>query len=163
VALAVPPEAALGFVVGAGADAAGQYVQNGTVRPAQSLVSGITSAVALPVAAGRNFVVGAATGASTGGLNTAFNNDYYGESTSIPIAIGLGGAFSGFGTWVGNRLTNFLGFTPKIPVSGPNHVFSEVPSAWAPYASPIGNTVGNTISSIPSFIPLDPNTGGVRK
>ena len=152
--------AALGFTLGAGFDAAGQYVQSGTVRPEQSFVAGVTGAAALAAGRGRNWLWGAGTGAGAAGLNTTFNNAYYGEDTSIFAASGLGGLFGSFGTGLGNATSNYLNFTPKIPISGSTPIFRPTPSWGSPYATPIGNTVSNTIGGVPSFIPLDPRTGG---
>ena len=162
-AIVAAPSAALGFGLGSGFDAAGQYAQSGTVRPAQSLVAGVTGAVALPLAAGRTAITSAVIGAGTAGLNTTFNNAYYDEFTSTLEAMRLGGIFGGVGTFVGAGISNFLRFTPKIPLAGATPTFSVAPRIGAPYASPIGNTVSNTTGGIPSFIPLDPNVGGVKK
>ena len=157
------PSVALGFGLGSGFDAAGQYVQSGTVRPAQSFVAGLTGAAALPLAAGRNFVVGAAVGAGAAGLNTSFNNYNYGEATTVVGAMGLGALFGGLGTVIGGWTSNFLSFTPKIPASGTTPTFPVTPLIGAPYANQIGNTVSNTIGGTPSFIPLDANVNGAKK
>ena len=151
--------AALGFTLGAGFDAAGQYVQSETIRPEQSFVAGVTGAAALTLAVGGGYRLGAAAGAGAAGLNTTFNNAYYDESTNIWIAAGLGGVFGAAGTGLGSAATNYLNFTPRIPISGSTPVFRATPSWGSPYAVPIGNTVSNTIGGIPSFIPLDPNVG----
>lgn len=117
----------------------------------------------MPLAAGRNFVVGAVTGAGAAGLNTTFNNAYYGEFTGTLEAMRMGAIFGAAGTLVGGWTNNFLSFTPRVPNFGATPMFPAAPLVGASYANQIGNTVSNAIGGIPSFIPLDPNVNGVKK
>jgi hypothetical protein len=101
----------LGFGLGVGGDAAGQayqaYNSTGqlTIRPAQSVFSGVTGAIALPLAArlpavsmsvqGAAGLAGnAAVGGVTGATNTFLNNVYYDEATRLDAAFCPGQVFS---------------------------------------------------------------------
>ncbi len=148
---------AAGFGLGAGFDAAGQLVMNGSIRPEQSLVAGMTGAVGVPLAA-RGMRWAPVAGAGAAGLNTTFNNIYYDENTNVWVAGGLGGAFGAAGPAVGSRIQNALTplftNTPRIPATGPTHIPSTPP--WLTnMPQQIGTTVKETVSNFPSFIPLD--------
>lgn len=166
----------LGFGLGAGGDAAGQAYQSYsttgevTIRPAQSVFSGVTGAVALPLAgqlpaAGMSTVTGAkalagnaAIGGTTGATNTQFNNVYYDEATSLYSAFGLGallgGAGSVVGSWVAGQVGAYLPKAASIPAHGTVAPFAAQ-GTLNPMPSKIGNSVSNTIGAVPAFIPLD--------
>ena len=168
-----------GFGVGAGGDAAGQAYQSYsttgevTIRPAQSVFSGVTGAIALPLAAmlpavsmsasGAAGLVGnAAVGGATGATNTFFNNGYYDEATRLDAAFGFGAIFGGLGSavgsFVGKATSNFLSSSARIPSSGP---VPPIPARGTlnPLPQQIGDTLSNTIGAIPAFIPLDNGKG----
>jgi hypothetical protein len=157
------PRVGLGFTLGAGFDAAGQYTisyvetGNGTIRPEQSLFAGLTGGIALPLTAGRNWVIGAAGGAGAAGANTTFNNWMYNENTNPYFAAAIGGFFGGVGVPIGNAITNRITYTPVIPISGSVPRIPAQPPLGAPYAPQIGNGASNTLGGVPSFIPLSPN------
>ena len=151
------PRVGLGFVLGSGFDAAGQYAINGTVRIEQSFFAGFTGGVALPLTAGRGVLTGVIGGAGAAGANTNFNNWMYNENTNVWIATGIGGAAGGLGTGIGNWVTNRISYTPNIPITGNIPRIPIVPPFGATYAPQIGNGVSDTIGGIPAFIPLDPN------
>jgi hypothetical protein len=145
------------FVAGAGFDAVGQYAQNGTVRPGQSLVAGTTAAVFMPLASrGVRWVPFAGAGAAA--TNTTFNNAYYDESTNVWLAAGLGAGFSAAGQAIGPRVQNvaapYITSTPRIPITGAAYIPST-PARLPSVSSYVGSTVNNTVSNVPSFIPLD--------
>ncbi|WP_423395077.1 hypothetical protein [Burkholderia sp. LMG 21824] len=71
--------ATIGAVTGGGMDAAGQYAQSGTIRPAESVFAGATGAVSGPIGANVGFVNNILLGVAGGVVNSAFNNAYYGE------------------------------------------------------------------------------------
>ena len=145
------------FSIGAGFDAAGQLVQNGAIRPEQSLIAGGTAAAFLAMAARGNLWIPAA-GASTSAINTTFNNIYYGESTSVLAAGGYGAAFGAAGplagTFVQRWSTPFITNAPRIPINGSAYIPSTAPRLEN-VPGYVGNTVNNTVGNIPSFIRLD--------
>ncbi|WP_219845687.1 hypothetical protein [Burkholderia multivorans] len=71
--------AAIGGMTGGGMDAAGEYAQSGTVRPAESVFAGATGAVSGQIGANVGFVNNILLGVAGGVVNTAFNNAYCGE------------------------------------------------------------------------------------
>jgi filamentous hemagglutinin family protein len=165
----------LGFSVGVGGDAAGQAYQSYTstgsinIRPVQSIFSGVTGAVVLPLTsmlpavslsgAGAASLSGnAVAGGATAVVNTQFNNIYYDEVTSLSTAGGLGAIFglggSVLGTWANNVGATLFSNTARIPATGS---VGPIPAQGIlnPLPAQIGNTVSNTIGAIPAFIPLD--------
>ena len=153
---------AAGFTAAAGFDAAGQYVQNGTIRPEQSLVAGMTGAVGvnLVLRTPSQWTVYAtpAAGAGAAATNTTFNNFYYDERTNVWLAGGLGGAFGvagpAAGTYVQRLATPIITNAPRIPITGPAHIPST-PTRFTNVPQQLGTTVKETVSNLPSFIPLD--------
>jgi hypothetical protein len=160
--VATVPRAALGFTVGAGFDAAGQYYQNGTVRPVQSAFAGLTAVggAATVLRTPSQYLIYAApvTGAGASGINTTFNNVFYTEDTSVLAAGGLGGLFGVAGPVAGaitQRFTApFITNAPRIPLTGPAYILST-PPRLPNLPGYVGNAVNNTVSNIPSFIRLD--------
>jgi hypothetical protein len=147
----------LGFSAGSSFDAAGQLLQNGTVRWEQSLVAGITAGVGTPLAArGKLWIPGAAAGASA--ANTIFNNVYYGEETDIVAAAFLGGTFGALapsaGRLASNIATPWLTQTPRIPIGGATPTF-PIQGRWPGAPGNVKTGVETTVGNIPSFIPLD--------
>jgi hypothetical protein len=149
--------AVVAFGIGAGFDAAGQYVQSGTIRPEQSVVAGTTAAVFAPLAARGNLWLPIA-GASTAGLNTTFNNYFYDENTNAFVATGLGAAFGTVGPILGKTTQKwaspYITSTPYIPTSGSAYIPIAQPR-WLTVPGYVGSTINNTVSNVPSFIPLD--------
>jgi hypothetical protein len=148
----------LGFSAGSSFDAAGQLLQNGTVRWEQSLVAGITAGVGTPLAARGGWrAAGVAVGLASA-ANTTFNNVYYGEETNIWMAAGLGagaGAFApGVGRWFSNITTPWLTQSPRIPISGATPNF-PIQSRWPGAPGGVKTGVETTVGNIPSFIPLE--------
>jgi hypothetical protein len=169
----------LGFAVGVGGDAAGQayqsYSSTGqvTIRPAQSIFSGVTGAVALPLAGqlpavgmsaqGAASLLGnAAVGGVTGAANTLFNNIYFDEATKLQDAAGLGALFgaggSVLGSYAGQYLSKVLPKTPNIPIQGAVVPF-VAQGGLNTMPSKVANTISNSIGAIPAFIPLDNGKG----
>jgi hypothetical protein len=150
---------AAGFSLGAGFDAAGQYVQNEnrTIRLEQSLVAGITGAMAVPLAA-RGMRWTPVAGAGAAATNTTFNNVYYDENTNVWIAGGLGGAFGAAGpaagSYVQKLVAPWITNAPRIPITGPTYIPST-PPRFINLPQKIGTAVKETVSNFPSFIPLD--------
>jgi hypothetical protein len=149
--------AVVAFGIGAGFDAAGQYVQSGTIRPEQSVVAGTTAAVFAPLAARGNLWLPIA-GASTAGLNTTFNNYFYDENTNAFVATGLGAAFGTVGPILGKTTQKwaspYITSTPYIPTSGSAYIPIAQPR-WFTVPGYVGSTINSTVSNVPSFIPLD--------
>jgi len=117
---------------------------------------GLVSVANLPLAL-RIYSVPAA-GAGALGTNTAFNNAFYGESTNVWFAGGLGAVFGGlgprFGARVESSLAPYITNVPRIPITGPAYIPSESTRLLS-VPSHLGSLVGNTVSNVPSFIPLD--------
>ena len=157
--------AAGGFVVGAGFDAAGQYVQSGTVRPEQSLVAGVTGAVGVSLAARGNLWIPAA-GAGAAAVNTSFNNLYYGEETSVFWAAVLGAGAATFAPFAGGAATKLssplFSSSARIPIKGPTPVF-PAHGTLNPIPKQIGSVVETGVSNMPSFIPLDNGKKGAKQ
>jgi hypothetical protein len=151
-----------GFGLGAGFDAAGQYWQNGAVRPEQSLVAGATAAVGvnavLRTPSALWFYVAPAAGAGVAVTNTTFNNAFYGEDTSVWRAGGLGAVFGAAGPVVGSAVqrwaTPIMTNTPRTPIAGPAQM-PDTPPRRTALPERLGGVVSNTVSNLPSFIPLD--------
>jgi len=159
----------VGFGLGLGGDAAGQYYQNGTVRPGQSLFSGVTGAYAFTLAKALPAITTFGTGLSNiggsgfiGGVtavgNTTFNNQVYREETSLYDAGKLGAGFAGAGSVVGASLSRLLGSSlpniAHIPVTGtPGFIPSQ--GKLNTFPNRFGNAVSNTIGAVPAFVPLD--------
>jgi hypothetical protein len=169
----------LGFGLGAGGDAAGQAYQSYsttgevTIRPAQSVFSGVTGAIALPLAAmlpavgvsasGLGGLAGnAAAGGVTGATNTFFNNGYYDEATRLEDAAGLGALFGAGGSILGSVTSKYLSKalpnTPSIPIQGATAPIAAQGSL-NPLPAKAANTISNAIGAFPAFIPLDNGKG----
>jgi hypothetical protein len=154
-----------GFALGSGFDAAGQFVQNGSVRPVQSVVAGLTGAAGLPLALRGGVYTTAATGAAVVGANTTFNNFYYGENTNVWFAAGLGAVASVAGPYagryVGSAVAPWVTNAPRIPMTGAAYI--PIQSRWPTMPGYIGAATGNTVGNLPSFIPLNNgNTPGSK-
>ena len=148
--------ATIGAVTGGGMDAAGQYAQSGTIRPAESVFAGATGAVSGPIGANVGFVNNILLGVAGGMVNTAFNNAYYGESNSLSYAgavgaIGaVGGYFIGMATTVGlSQILKpfvFENFNPAIPALLQPKVANPVPGLAGAFS---GGVAAGTSSFVP--------------
>ncbi|CAM2166551.1 hypothetical protein BLAT2472_10398 [Burkholderia latens] len=78
--------ATIGAVTGGDMDAAGQYAQSGTIRPAESVFAGSTGAVSGPIGANVGFVNKILLGV-VGRVNTAFNNATTENKTAFRILV----------------------------------------------------------------------------
>jgi filamentous hemagglutinin len=100
--------AVIGASAGGGMDAAGQYAQTGTIRLAESVLAATTGAVAGPIGANVGFISNVLLGAAGSGVNTAFNNAFYGETNSLSFASGLGAFSSAIAFGIGAATTKGL-------------------------------------------------------
>ena len=160
----------LGFGLGLAGDAAGQYYQTGTVRPVQSVFSGVTGAVVLPLGAALpaiaftgasaasttvNVISNSAIGGATAVVDTQFNNNFFNEDTSLIQAGGVGAIAGAAGPIVGAGVRiiggTLLPNVPRIPITGSVTPFPSQGSL-NPLPSQLGNTVNNAIGTIPSFV-----------
>ena len=160
---------ATGAILGAGFDAAGQYVQmqpGGTYRPGQTVVAGVIGAVAYPLS-GSSSVADVFVGGAANATNTTVTNSMYGKNDSVVWASIYGAGFSGVGhvsgNWIrisaANRLTTKVGATYIDPTVS---IFQQKVNLGAPnpYPALIGTSVSNAIGGIPSFVPLPTVNGG---
>ncbi|MGZ8257095.1 MAG: hypothetical protein ACXWTX_04915, partial [Gallionella sp.] len=171
-AVAVAPEVAAtlgvgkvvtGAALGAGFDAAGQYIQmkpDEPFRPLQTVVAGTTGALAYPLT-GNTVISGAFFGGATNAANTFLTNEIYGKNDSVWTAAALGFGFGGAGAAFGNVAQSFA--ASRLPSNiNATYINSTLPLFQQtinfgipnPYPAMIGAGVANTIGGIPSFIPL---------
>jgi hypothetical protein len=168
--VATVPRAALGFTVGAGFDAAGQYYKDGKIELGQSAFAGLTAvgggaAVLRAPSHLRPFVIPAA-GATTATTNTLFNNEFFNGTENVGLAGALGGVFGVLGATAGTltqRATGpFITNAARIPLTGPAYI-PITPPRSTNLPQNLGSVVNNAISNVPSFIETDPgknNKGG---
>ncbi|SFX67383.1 hypothetical protein [Marinospirillum alkaliphilum] len=130
---------ATAFSVGAGFDAAGQMVQGGEYRPAQSLITGTVAVIAAPYVSTKT-AGNIAVGATAAGGNTAVQNTFYQEDRSVPVSAGMGAVFTGVAPFFGQGASNLI--QPYVQ-----------PSA----ANAVKNATQTTVENIPSFIRLPDN------
>jgi filamentous hemagglutinin len=147
--------ATIGASTGAGMDAAGQYAQSGTVRPAQSSLAGATGAIAGPIGANTGFVGNILLSGASSVTNTFFNNIYYGESNSTLYAGGVG-VLSGVGGYlVGSATTRGLTQVTR-PFIYPN-LNPKIPALLQGVRNPFpgfgGATAGSIVQGTSSFVP----------
>lgn len=148
-----------GAAISGGSDAAGQYVQNGTVRPAQTIVATglgglmVPTGVALSQTTGflGGFVGNTALGAANSVLNSGFQNAYYGDQNSLLYSGLVGGGFGALGYSSGALAESQTGkFYPVYKSSVPA-LFQPLPStAPANWGFAIGNFVNGAGSFFPS-------------
>ena len=146
----------IGAAAGAGFDVLGQAIGGQPYRPAQTVISAVTGAVAGPFATDAvlwNAVLGGAVNAAS----TAASNALYGNSNSLYWAFGVGALAGGVGTKAGNftedGLSNVLpkyigasALDPKIPIILQNFGRAN------PYPSAIGQAVNQTVSGTTPII-----------
>lgn len=150
---------AIGAATGGGMDAAGQYAQSGTVRPAETGFAAMTGAISGPIGANVNFMNNVLLGAATGSANTAFNNAYYGESNSLSFGGALGALGGAGGYLIGALTTQGLGQILKPFIY--ENLNSTIPALLQPRVpNPVpglsGATSGGTASGMTSFVPSQP-------
>jgi filamentous hemagglutinin len=151
--------AAIGGVTGGGMDAAGQYAQSGTVSPVETGFAAMTGALAGPIGANVGFRNNVLLGAVTSGVNTAFNNAYYGESNSISYAGALGALGGALGYGIGMLTTQGLSQILKPFIY--EDLNSTIPALLQPRVpNPVpglaGATSGGIGSGMTSFVPNQP-------
>ncbi|HDV6325824.1 TPA: contact-dependent inhibition toxin BcpA [Burkholderia cenocepacia] len=151
--------ATIGAVTGSGMDAAGQYAQSGTVRPAESVFAGATGAVSGPIGANVGFVNNIVLGVAGGVANTAFNNVYYGESNSLSYAGALGGLGAAGGYFIGAATT--LGLSQILKPFVYENLNPAIPALLQPkVANPVpglaGALSGGVAGGTSSFVPGRP-------
>lgn len=147
----------LGAAAGAGFDALGQATGDQPYRPAQTVVSALTGAVAGPFATDAvlwNAVLGGAVNAA----NTAASNYLYGDANSLYSAFEFGVIGGGVGTYVGNNFGKYLSanlpeyiggdsINPRIPVILQNYGKPN------PVPSVVSGVANQTISGMAPIIP----------
>ena len=148
--------AAIGASTAGGMDAAGQYAQNGQIRPVQSLFAASAGAILAPIGATTGFVNNILLGGAGGAINTAFNNAYYNESYSPIYSGAVGGLFGAAGYGFGLGVTKLLGQTmpanvfinlnPKIPALFQPTITNPIPGMW-------GSVGGSVVGGGASFVP----------
>ncbi|WP_307251252.1 hemagglutinin repeat-containing protein [Paraburkholderia graminis] len=148
--------AAIGAVTGGGMDAAGQFAQSGAIRPAEAAFAAATGAIAGPVGANVGFFNNMLLGATVSGINTAFNNAFYGESNSLLYSSSLGGLAGAGGYFVGAVTTAGLANAMKPYVY--ENFNSGVPALLQPRTvNPIpglsGAATGGIAAGMSSFVP----------
>jgi filamentous hemagglutinin len=132
------------------ADAAGQYVQNGTIRPVQSLMAGTMGAVLTPFGMNTGIAGNGMLGAINNIMNSAFQNLYYGDKNNLAWNAAVGGLAGTAGAYAGSQtqgaISNYVPiFTkPGIPalLQSPN-----------PLPAIGGVTAGGVVQGGGSFIP----------
>jgi filamentous hemagglutinin len=97
--------AAIGAVTVGGMDTAGQFAQNGEIRPAEATFAAATGAVAGPVGANVGFFNNVLLRMTGAGINTTFNDALYGESNSVLYSSFSGGLAGAGGYLVGAVVT----------------------------------------------------------
>lgn len=139
--------AGAGGAIAGVSDAAGQYIQNGTVRWEQSLFATISSGVTTPLGMRYGAFGNALLGTATGAANTEFKNSYFGDSNSI-IWGGVVGGVSGAGGYKAG-----ITISSRYPVFQPNiPALIQKPNMTGFY---IGNIGGGVLQGIPSLIDTD--------
>ncbi|WP_309477101.1 hemagglutinin repeat-containing protein [Trinickia acidisoli] len=151
--------AAIGGTTGGGMDAAGQYGQSGTVRPAETGFAAMTGALAGPIGANVGFMNNVLLGAATSSVSTAFNNAYYGESDSLSFAGALGALGGTVGYGIGMLTTQGLSQILKPFIY--ENLNSTIPALLQPRVpNPVpglaGATSGGIASGTASFVPSQP-------
>ncbi len=148
--------AVIGAATGGGMDAAGQYAQTGAIRPAQSLFAVATGAVTAPIGASTGFISNVLLGGAGAGVNTAFNNLFYGDSSSVLFASSVGATFNGAAYPIGLGLTKMTGQLLP-PFVYPNGLNPNVPALLQgvrnPYPANIGAAAGSLTQGVGSFVP----------
>jgi hypothetical protein len=112
--------AGIGGIVSGGADAIGEKVLTGQIRPGQLIFSTINGAVSTPFGMMTGILGNAVIGAAGSAINADFQNITYGDTNSIGGAVIVGGAFGAGGGYIGGKVTNaaynyFPTYTPGIP------------------------------------------------
>jgi len=162
-----------GAILGAGFDAAGQYAQlqfqaDDSYRPLQTVVAGMTGAVAFPLS-GSSILGDAVLGGLSNATNTAMTNSLYDKNDSLAAAAVLGAGFSGFGAYVGGKAVNYASEYLPTNISA-TYIDQSIPIFQQtinlgipnPYPNLIGAGVSNTIGAIPSFVPLPEAIGSSK-
>ncbi|KAE8758424.1 hypothetical protein FSO04_18715 [Paraburkholderia madseniana] len=148
--------AAIGATAGGGMDAAGQYAQSGTIRPAETAFATATGAVGGPIGANVKFISSVLLGAATNSINTAFNNTYYGESNSLSYAAGVGALAASGGYLVGAVTTK--GLAQIVSPYVYDNLNPAIPALLQPRSPNLipglaGAVTGSTITGTGSLVP----------
>ncbi|WP_155646920.1 hypothetical protein, partial [Burkholderia territorii] len=147
--------ATIGATTGGGMDAAGQYAQSGSFRPAQSGFAAATGALTGPIGTNAGFIGNVLLGGAGGITNAIFNNSYYGESNS-PLYAGAIGSLSGVGGYLAG-LAATQGFAHIArPVIYPN-LDPKIPALLQGVRNPLpgfaGATAGSVVQGVSFFVP----------
>lgn len=129
---------------------------SGVIRPAESVFAAATGAVAGSIGASVGFFNNMLLGATGAGINTAFNNAFYGESNSVAYSLALG-ALAGAGGYFVEAVTT-AGLANAMKPYIYENLNSTVPSLLQPrVVNPIpglsGATIGGLASGASSFVP----------
>ncbi|GMG92289.1 hypothetical protein Cmtc_35090 [Cupriavidus sp. TKC] len=155
--------ASIGATAGGGMDAAGQYALGGTIRPVQSIFAAASGAVAGPIGAQVGLINNVLLGGVGGGLNTTFNNVYYGESSNVAYASAISGLAGGAGYLAGAALTQGVAQVAR-PIVFPRPINPTVPAVLQGVRNPLpglaGAAGGAVVQGGASFIPGHENKSG---
>lgn len=129
--------AGLGAATSGGMDAAMQYYDTGTVRPAQTLFSATVGGVSGPLGATSGLFTNIVLGGSGAALNTQFQNSYYGDDKNLGVPVLVGSTFGLLGYQAGAYTTQglslfrperyFVNLNPQVPALFQPIVVNQVP------------------------------------
>ncbi|WP_460902673.1 hemagglutinin repeat-containing protein, partial [Paraburkholderia jirisanensis] len=147
---------AISGTTGGGMDAAGQYAQSGTIRFAQTAFATVMGAISGPIGAKVGFSPNVLLGSAANTLNTAFNNAYFGEHSSLSYAMGVGALASAGGSLIGTGTQ--IGLAQVLRPYVYKSLDPAIPALLQPRApNPVHGlsaaTAGSIASGSSSFVP----------
>ena len=144
-----------GFGFGSVFDGVGQVVKGEEFRLGQMLTSGVTGAVAYPLA-GTTLLGNAFLGSAVGGTNTAVTNYIYGRDDDVARAVRLGFVFGGLATYLGGGAASAsAALLPRRVgaelIDPARPILMQNIGVLNPYPAYIGEAVGGAVGGIPSL------------
>jgi filamentous hemagglutinin len=146
----------IGAVTGGGTDAAAQFAQSGTIRPEEAVFAAATGAISGSIGARVGYFNNMVLGATGSGVNTEFNNIFYGESKNVISSLifgamaGVGGNFIGAATKAGLASVTRPYIYKKLDLTVP--VLLQ-PRTMNPVPGLSGAAVGGIAGGMSSFVP----------